>query len=523
MRSAVIRRYKTVHTWAGISTGLALFIAFYAGAITMFEEPLARWIAPPQQLLRVPPASAETLIAQTLLARPEAAKAFTLHLGEREDLPHRLSWQQGRNDPAPWSAQLGADGGVRIEQLRPSALPQFVDTLHRTAGIPGDPEIGEQLMAIVSIIYALALISGVIVLLPSLVKDFFALRLGRNVKRMWLDAHNVVGIVSLPFHLVMALSAVVFGLHDQFYDVQDRIIYAGQLRPIMKASNPLAGAGSRAPAAMLAPDALLARLRQIAPGFEPVAMQYRDANTASASVRVSGNDPRYLVRGAGFALLSAVSGELLSGEYLPGYQGGWSATVSSFFALHFGSFGGAPVRWSYFFLGLAGAFLFYSGNLLWIETRRRSERQASGPPQQRRATRLLAAGTVGVGLGCIAGISLSIAAGKWLYGHVDDLNAWHQGIYHAVLLASVAWAVVRGAAGAAVDLLWLAAASTLAIPLASLLAWVAPSLGMWFHGGAVGVDAVAALGALGLAWMATATRRRVVSGATDSVWSAAAN
>lgn len=54
-------------------------------------------------------------------------------------------------------------------------------------------------MGIVSILYAVALVSGVIVLLPSLIKDLFALRLGANLKRMWLDAHNVVGIVSLPF------------------------------------------------------------------------------------------------------------------------------------------------------------------------------------------------------------------------------------------------------------------------------------------------------------------------------------
>src|SRR3546814_4664147 len=58
-------------------------------------------------------------------------------------------------------------------------------------------------------------LSGVICLLPSLVKDLFALRFGKNLKRMWLDLHNVLGIFSLPFHIVMALTAVVFAFHDQ--------------------------------------------------------------------------------------------------------------------------------------------------------------------------------------------------------------------------------------------------------------------------------------------------------------------
>src|SRR3546814_14936175 len=72
------------------------------------------------------------------------------------------------------------------------------------------------------------------------------------------------------------------------------------------------------------------------------------------------------------------------------------STVTSFFALHFGNFGGAAVRWSYFLLGLAGAFLFYSGNLLWIESRRKKERK-SGAVQQTRATRILGALTTEIG------------------------------------------------------------------------------------------------------------------------------
>ena len=518
MRSEIVRLYKTVHTWAGIGTGLLLFIAFYAGAITLFEAPLERWLAPPV-VHRTSLADSATLIERTLAARPDAAREFTLHLSDDESVTARLTWQNGRDDPLGWSADLDADGQLRILRRVRSALPQFIDDIHRTLGIPGDPEVSERIMGVVSVVYAVALVSGLIVVLPSLVKDFLALRVGRSAKRVWLDAHNVVGVVSLPFHLVMALSAVVFGLHDHFYDVQDRLIYAGQLKPIMKASYPLGPPAKDAQAAaMLAPQQLLAKLGELAPGFEAQALLYRNANTGAATVRASGQDARYMVRGSGFALLAASDGALINGEYLPGRQGSWSALVSIFFALHFGSFGGAPVRWSYFVLGLAGAFLFYSGNLLWIETRRRRDAKAA---QQTGAVRWLAVATVGVCLGCVCGISATIAAGKWLSGRVDDVAFWHRTIYYALCLGCVAWASRRGAARAAVDLLWLASASTLAIPATSLLAVLAPSLGLWAHGSAaaLGVDVLAAFAALGFAWMAVATRRRGAGGATDSVWS----
>src|SRR5690606_21366798 len=102
------------------------------------------------------------------------------------------------------------------------------------------------------------------------------------------------------------------------------------------------------------------------------------------------------------------SGRVVSSDYLPGRQDLPHASVSSFFALHMASYGGAPLQWIYFVLGLAGAWLFYGGNLLCIESRRRrASRDGGVPPVQRLDTRLMASVTVGVCLGCICGISLT--------------------------------------------------------------------------------------------------------------------
>ena len=50
MPTDVVKMYKEVHGWVGILSGLCLFIAFYAGALTMFELPLQRWASPPPAL-----------------------------------------------------------------------------------------------------------------------------------------------------------------------------------------------------------------------------------------------------------------------------------------------------------------------------------------------------------------------------------------------------------------------------------------------------------------------------------------
>lgn len=541
MRADTLRLYKSVHTWTGIVAGMALFIAFYAGALTVFKEPIARWVSPPAPgVASVALQDAPALIAGTLGQRPAAAQDFSLYLQPAEHLPARLGWAErppggdaddhDHGDDRHYAATL-REGRVSVEETHPSALPGFIDTLHRVVGLPVDTDANRRVMGVVATLYALALVSGVIVLLPTLVKDFFALRLGQNLKRMWLDAHNVVGIVSLPFHVVMALTAVVFAFHDDIYDLQDKLIHQGRLEAIWRSggpARPAAPPAPRDPSTMLPPQQLLATVHELAPGFTPRVMQYVQVASPRATVRVWGLDARDIARSSrgGFVALDPYTGKVQSTDLLPGHQSTLGATLTSFFSLHFANYGGRPVQWMYFLLGLGGAFLFYSGNLLWIETRRKAERRGQPAPVQSRHTAWMAAASVGVCLGCVCGISLSLVAGKWLHPLVADpagLAAWHKGVYYAAFFAAMAWAFIRGAARSSVHLLWLAAAATAAIPATSLIALLAPSLGMWTHTSAatLGVDAVALAAAGAWAWMACATQRRVKAGRADSVWSAA--
>jgi len=532
MRADYIRLYKSVHTWTGILAGMALFIAFYAGALTVFKEPLARWASPQSTVSRVPLEAAPALIAGVLKARPDVAKGFSIHLQDTENAPARMGWEvrdskaddHDESSVRHYSAYLDADGGVRMERSSASGLTYFIDVLHRVVGLPVDSDPNRWIMGVIATLYAVALVSGVIVLLPSLVKDFFALRTGRNLKRMWLDAHNVVGIVSLPFHIVMALSSVVFAYHDGIYDLQDKFMYGGKLESVFQRPGGAEAPGAaRDPAAMLAPLELVARTKNLAPDFEPSMLQYQQVTGPRAMVRVWGKDtsavsPR--ARG-GFVAIDPYTGRIVNTDYLPGKQTTSNLWVSSFFALHMASFGGAAVQWLYFLLGLAGAWLFYSGNLLWIETRRkRADRKTGEPPRQRLDTRLMASATVGVCLGCVCGISLMVVASKWLHGRVGDLNAWLQGIYYLVFFACLAWSFLRGGARAGAHLLWLAAALTFAIPLTSLLGGLFPRTGVWAHtsAAALAVDATALAAAAGFAWMAKAAARRIGQGAMDSVW-----
>jgi uncharacterized iron-regulated membrane protein len=530
IRADVVRLYKTVHTWTGIACGLALFIAFYAGALTMFQGPIARWASPPAVgVAAVPLDDAPRLLELVAAAHPQARKeGIKLHLRGHENEPARVTWEEDEPHEAGqphghvhWWATLKPDGTLLAKPEEPSELAEFINELHMRVGIPRP--WGSYFMGAVSLLYGVALIAGVIILLPSLVKDFLALRIGTNLKRMWLDAHNVVGIAALPFHVAMAITATALSLSGPLWSAQEIVIFGGKQAILDDLDNepfrvpkPTGEAG-----AMMPPAQLLQRLKVQVPDLEPRFLVFKNFGDKAAAVRVPGAERGYVGdTHLGGVMLSAVTGELLKDGSLPSRQDPDRRASETFYGLHTGQYEGATITWAYFFLGLSGAWLFYSGNLLWIETRRKNARKG-GEVEQSRSTRLLGSATVGVCLGCVAGLSLTIVAAKWLHGRVADLNHWHELIYYVVFLASVTWAFAWGAARSAVHLLVLCAAATMAIPLTTITAVLIPALGLWAHGSAatIGVDVVAFIGALCLAWMAVATMNRIRNGPTDSIWS----
>lgn len=514
--SDIIKVYKDVHIWIGIVCGLMLFVAFYAGAITMFEKPLERWATPPSMLAPAPSLEeADRLVEAVLAAHPRAASRWFVSVVPTADQPARVYWQERgprRREFKEFGASFAPDGSLQVEATRKSPVAQLVDTLHQLVGLPFPDGIARPIMGAVALAYAVALVSGLIVLLPTLAKDVFALRIGKNIKRMWLDAHNALGIFSLPFHLVIALTSVVFAFHDPFYDAQDKVVYPNGIQWGEEEH------AEPAPGARLLPASeLLRRVEVQLPGFQVYGFGFQRTD-GHVEATVTGLDATRGTRARTYASthLDPYTGTVDPHD-LPGHMDRWNASVNTFFALHFGSFGGNPMRWLYLLMGLAGAALFYTGNLLWVESRRRRQKGAETVVQKRSAW-ALGCLTVGVSLGSVAGISATIAAAKWLPAQVQNLQAWHTGIYYAVFAAAIGWAFLRGAARGAVELLWASALLTLLIP-ASSLAGLWRIGGTWNHPGGLPVDLTALAAVPALLLLAHYTRRRSRHGHADSVWS----
>jgi len=504
MKSSTLRTYIAVHTWVGLVAGFCLFIAFYAGAVTIFHEALHAWETPPPKTAR-PAAEPQALIDAVLATQPKARESFYLRLPSEYEPELILEFDE---------RHFRFDAAGKLEEFKQhSQLSEFIYRLHYTAGLPRS--WGLYTLGVICVLYGVALASGVIVYAPTFFKDLFALRIGKNIKRMWQDAHNAIGILSLPFHLMYAWSSAILALGVVLLAPFQYLIFDGKLLqlvgPDIYLAAPAKASGVAAPLVPL--PQLMATMRREAPGIEVGSLFYRHAGDANAQVEAYGKIDQNTVASMAAAVLNGSTGKLERLMMPENFSAG-TRFLRSLQALHFGGFGQAAVQWMYFILGMAGAFLFYSGNLLWIEARRK--RQSLVQP---RSGKLMAQGTLGVCLGCVAGVSAVFLINK--LGPADALPLWEERGYYAVFLLCVAWAFARPPARAAHELLMLCAGLTLAIPLAHWAgSGVNPLLALVEGDGVVvGVALVALTFAALYRKMARAVLRRGLHGDPHSVWS----
>ena len=511
MKADTLRAFTTLHTWTGLVAGLALFIAFYAGAITVFHGELHAWEQPdlrgePMQTTN----QVDALRAAVLDQHPGAIEELTILLPGFDGPRAAAFW---RSDGDRHDAGLAPDGTLTEAAPLDSELAAHVNFLHFTLGLPAS--IGMWLMGLVCAIYGVALVSGIVIHLPTLVESLFAIRPGRNIKRFWQDAHNVIGVLSLPFHVIFAFTGAlltvltVFVAGLAYVALDERVAERFQSAFEIVAEPAAAGEPLAAPGTA----ALIARAKDAIPGMTPFLFRHHQSGDSAGITVVHGAIGERLANRVAVAIRHDDLG--IAETWGPGTRPATPIASSVITSLHYGNFGGPVIKWLYFLLGLGGAFLFYSGNLLWIESRRRRRQR-----EQPRLHRAMAGVTVGVCIGCCLGVSGLFLANKLLPEALADRAAWEMRVYYLLFLGSVAWALLRAPARGAVELLLATSALTAAIPLVN---WAVAGDHPWsaIHGGqwaVAGIDIVALAGAAAFALLARATHRRARDGNPNSVW-----
>lgn len=361
-----------LHRWCSLVATVPFLILCLTGTVLIFHEEI-------DAAMGIVPTSAATAQAQMPL-QASIDNVLAAHPGERvasislepEDHPGLLMLAT-----VPRAAHKFEDMKLRYTALATaqptehafdptSTLTGFLLELHAHwfLGMPG-----ELLGALIALLVLLSLLSGVVVYWPYVKKVAFGLlRRGRGPRLRQLDLHNTIGKVMLGWALAVSLTGFLLGF--------------GTLATGLWSSTALAGLPVAPGGAAIdvrhppvdADAAIAAIQRRVPAGWQVATLIFPDTEFSTPHhyttvvVGPSGLEERLYRAG----LVDARSGEVVGIVEMPGYM---KAIVLSQ-PLHFGDYGGLPLKLLWTLCTWLTLFITANGAWLWWDRRRK--RKAGG-------------------------------------------------------------------------------------------------------------------------------------------------
>ena len=369
MTTASLRAWRFVHTWTSLICTAFMLLLCLTGLPLIFHHEIDEWLG-----AQAEPAAIQAGQAPLPLARIADA-ALAQHPGK---VMQYIGFDQ--HEPRAVFAILNASAGAHPNDsvtkvydshtaapLGPpmSGFMMVMLRLHVDlyAGLPGKLFLG-----LMGTLLVAAIVSGVVLYAPFTRRlAFGTIRTGRARRTIWLDLHNLLGIVTVAWLTVVGATGVINTLsepminHWKATELADMVASQGQ------------GQGEpqpRAPASLLPVDRAVEQARAAAPGMTVSFVAY--PGTAFSTARHYGvflrGDTPLTARLLQPVLIDAETGVVGATRHLPWYL--TALLVSQ--PLHFGDYGGLPLRIIWALLDLVSIVVLGSGLYLWLARRGRT-------------------------------------------------------------------------------------------------------------------------------------------------------
>jgi uncharacterized iron-regulated membrane protein len=355
------KRLWQLHSWLGLVAGLGLLVIGLTGSVLVFHEEIEAASNP--ELVRVSPTAAGRLPLDELLAsanrelpayevtgwllqHEEPAQADVLYVIERgnnEWLVATLDPYTGRVLASP------RDGGA--------TFTGWLLELHYT--FLGD-HTGMFIAGLFAVMLCALGVSG-LWLYREFWKSIFTLRWGRGARILFSDLHKFVGISSVVFNLLLGFT----GAYWNITHVVGHWIMGDPEQAKME---------KRLYASAISLDALVADAGGRIPGYRTNFISLPSDPAAPAITFYGAVEPKSPLRGPYGSVIAfdAQTGAFTSATDIR-TAGVWTQIVDAFVPLHYGTFGGLPVKILWVLGGLTPGILAVSGfSIWWLRRKRRS-------------------------------------------------------------------------------------------------------------------------------------------------------
>lgn len=354
-----VQRALSAHAALGLLASALLYLVCLTGTVVVFYQEWQRIEQPDApEMAAIAPHVVQRAVAAVLAT--EKGKAATTHLYVHmpvEGLPRATITTDHQ------AVHVDADGNIAGPEQ--NAWSEFLLGLHYTLNIPG--LIGMTIVGILGVMILALSLSGVVAH-PRIFRDAFRLRARDNEGVGLADWHNRLSVWTLPFSLAIALTGSMIGLG---VIGANGIAAAFYKNDVEAAYAPIFGkeaAPDARPAALANVAAPLAWMAQNHPELRPTYIILHDPGTRGQHVQLIAEHPRRLIYGETyhFGADGHYHGKVGLSDGHVGQQ-----IAASAYNLHFGNYGGLPVKFAYFAFGLALTVVVATGTSIWLGKRER--------------------------------------------------------------------------------------------------------------------------------------------------------
>jgi uncharacterized iron-regulated membrane protein len=370
MTRAALRRWFWVHKWTSLVCTAFLLVVCITGLPLVVRDEISNWLDDGLPYASVPAGTPNVSLDRLAdVSRQMYPGQIIISMFSDDDEPKIVvfmapSWPsfKANRKSAHW-IKFDAHTAQVLRQSKPFdqdglTFLGLMLQLHRDmfAGLAG-----ELFMGLMALLFVVAIVSGVAVYGPFMRKlDFGTVRSDRSARLKWLDLHNLFGVVMLAWTLVVGATGFINELSTPLFALWQQTDGKAML-------DPMRGKPVPEVAELSSPQAAFDTAKAALPAMTMTSLVFPGSPFGSPF--------HFLVWGKGQApltsrlfspvLIDARSGALVSVVKMPWYLRALEVSRP----LHFGDYGGVPLKIIWILLDLVTIAVLGSGLYLWISRR----------------------------------------------------------------------------------------------------------------------------------------------------------
>lgn len=365
MTNRGLRAWTWLHTWSSLVCTVFMLLLCLTGLPLIFHHEIGHLLGTeveaPAMSADAPRASMDDIVASAQHRAPGLVPTFVFQEPDETD-----SWMVGFA-PTPLAQEgtklVVVDARTADVLGQPPAEEGFIYVMFKLhvdlfAGLPGKLFLG-----LMGLLMVVAIVSGIVLYAPFMRKlPFGAVRRDRSTRLKWLDLHNLLGVITLSWALVVGLTGVI----NTWADLVIKYWQFDQLSVVTapyKSLPPPQSFGSL--------QAAVAAAQKTVPDMRLAFVSFPGTLLSSPhhyAVFMRGTEPMS-ARLFKPVLVDARTAEVTAALDLPWYV--TALLVSQ--PLHFGDYGGRPMQILWAVLDVITIVVLGSGLYLWFSRRRARE------------------------------------------------------------------------------------------------------------------------------------------------------